>query len=75
VLRTADGARRPPLPHFFLERYGQSYLAEWAAFIQAVRGGAASPVPGADGRAALVAALAADRSLREQRTVALAEVG
>ena len=75
VLRTAAGQRRPPLPYFFLERYAQSYLDEWAAFVEAARAGSTSPVPGADGRAALVAALAADRSLREERTVALAEVG
>jgi myo-inositol 2-dehydrogenase / D-chiro-inositol 1-dehydrogenase len=74
VVRTAEGAHHPPLPHFFLERYAQSYLDEWAAFVEAARDGAESPVPGVDGRAALVAALAADRSLREQRTVALAEV-
>lgn len=74
VLRTADGARRPPLPHFFLERYAQSYLDEWAAFVDAAGGDGTSPVPGADGRAALIAALAADRSLHEQRTVALAEI-
>jgi myo-inositol 2-dehydrogenase/D-chiro-inositol 1-dehydrogenase len=75
ILRTAAGASGPPLAHFFLERYLQSYIDEWTAFVAAVRDGGRSPVPGADGRAALVAALAADRSLQEQRAVAVAEVG
>ena len=34
---TADGARRPPLPHFFLERYLPSYVREWQAFVEAVQ--------------------------------------
>jgi myo-inositol 2-dehydrogenase / D-chiro-inositol 1-dehydrogenase len=75
VLRTAAGARQPRLPYFFLERYAQSYVEEWRAFVAAVRDGSASPVPGADGRAALVAGLAAGRSLHEQRPVRLAEIG
>jgi myo-inositol 2-dehydrogenase/D-chiro-inositol 1-dehydrogenase len=75
VLRTAAGARQPPLLYFFLERYAQSYVEEWRAFVTAVRDGSASPVPGADGRAALVAGLAAGRSLHEQRPVRLAEIG
>src|SRR5205823_6554792 len=74
VLRTAEGGRVPPLPYFFLERYAQSYVDEWNAFLAAVREGEGSPVPGTDGRAALVTALAADRSLREQRTVSIAEM-
>jgi len=75
VLRTVDGTSGPPLAYFFLERYLQSYIDEWKAFVAATRDGGGSPVPGADGRAALIAALAADRSLHEQRAVALAEVG
>jgi len=75
LVRTAAGLSGPPLAYFFLERYLQSYIDEWAAFVAAARNGRASPVPGADGRAALVAALAADRSLYERRAVAVAEVG
>ena len=75
VLRTAAGVRQARLPYFFLERYGQSYIEEWRAFVAAVRDGAASPVTGADGRAALVAGLAAGRSLHEQRPVRVAEIG
>ena len=35
---------RPPLPHFFLERYVPSYLREWDAFVDAVRTGTPPPV-------------------------------
>ena len=75
IVRTAAGESGPPLAYFFLERYLQSYIDEWSAFVVAAQDGGSSPVPGADGRAALVAALAADRSLHERRAVALTEVG
>jgi myo-inositol 2-dehydrogenase/D-chiro-inositol 1-dehydrogenase len=75
VVRSAEGTRRPLLPYFFLERYGRSYLDEWDAFVSAVREEAPSPVPGADGRAALVTALAAGRSLHERRVVRVDEIG
>jgi myo-inositol 2-dehydrogenase/D-chiro-inositol 1-dehydrogenase len=75
VRRTARGTEAPPLPHFFLERYLPSYVREWEAFATAIREGNPSPVPGRDGRAALVSGLAAGRSLRESRPVRPDEVG
>jgi myo-inositol 2-dehydrogenase / D-chiro-inositol 1-dehydrogenase len=75
LVRTASGTHSEALPHFFLERYVPSYLAEWAAFERAVRAGDDSPVPGRDGRAALVAGLAARRSARERRPVRTIELG
>ena len=75
VVRTAEGTRAPALPHFFLERYLASYLAEWDAFAEAVRAGGPSPVSGADGRAPLAIGLAACRSAREGRPVRVAEIG
>jgi myo-inositol 2-dehydrogenase / D-chiro-inositol 1-dehydrogenase len=74
VVRTAEGTSAPALPHFFLDRYVPSYLREWEAFVAAVRDGAPPPVSAADGRAPLVIGLAAWRSLRENRPVAVAEV-
>ena len=74
VLRTADGSRAAPLPHFFVERYTRSFIDEWAAFGAAVRKGGPSEVGGADGRAPLVIGLAAWRSLREHRPVAVTEI-
>ena len=69
-----QGSHGPPLPHFFIERYTPSYLAEWDAFVDMVRG-APSPVNLADGRAPLVMGLAAWTSVREGRPVAIDEVG
>jgi myo-inositol 2-dehydrogenase/D-chiro-inositol 1-dehydrogenase len=74
VLRTAEGSRAATLPGFFLERYVPSYLAEWQAFVTAVRDEGPSPVGPADGRAPLVIGLAAGRSLRERRPVLVAEM-
>jgi myo-inositol 2-dehydrogenase / D-chiro-inositol 1-dehydrogenase len=74
VVRTADGTSAPALPHFFLDRYVPSYLREWEAFVAAVRDGGSTLVSAADGRAPLVIGLAAWRSLRENRPVAVAEV-
>ena len=71
---SSDGSHGPPLPYFFLERYTASYLAEWDAFVNMVRGGP-SPVTLADGRAPLVMGLAAGQSVREGRPVATAEIG
>jgi myo-inositol 2-dehydrogenase/D-chiro-inositol 1-dehydrogenase len=74
VFRDASGTREAGLPYFFIERYIPSYLAEWTAFIDAVTSGTPPPVTAADGRAPLVAGLAAWRSIREGRTVATAEI-
>ena len=70
----SGGAHGMPLPYFFLERYTPSYLAEWDAFVAMV-GGAPSPVDLADGRAPLVMGLAAWKSVREGRPVAIDEIG
>jgi myo-inositol 2-dehydrogenase/D-chiro-inositol 1-dehydrogenase len=74
VLTTAGGAVRPPLPHFFLERYLPSYEREWQAFVAALQTGIAPPVGAQDARAPLVIGLAAGQSLREGRAVRLEEV-
>ena len=74
VVRTAGGSRQTTLPYFYLERYIPSYLREWEAFRAAVAAGEPPPVGPADARAPLVIGLAAWRSLREHRPVAVAEV-
>ena len=74
-LTRASGTKTQPLPHFFLERYVPSYLAQWSAFERAVRAGDPPPVTGRDGRAALVLGLAAWRSVRERRPVSTSEIG
>jgi len=73
-LATDQGFRQPPLQNFFLERYTTSYLDQWAAFVSVVANGGASPVSGQDGRAPLLMAVAAKRSLDEGRPVRIEEV-
>jgi len=60
--------------HFFMERYTESYLREMQAFVEAVLAGQPAPVTGSDGLAAVQIALAAARSVRENRPVKLSEV-
>ncbi len=74
VLRTAAGSLSPPPPAFFLDRYATSYRRQWEAFVAAVTAGTPVPTGGADGRAPLVVGLAAWRSARERRPVAVSEI-
>jgi len=73
--RTAERTAGAVLPWFFLDRYLPSYRREWAAFVDHVRDGGPSPVGAAAGRAPVAIGLAATRSLREGRPVAVAEIG
>jgi myo-inositol 2-dehydrogenase/D-chiro-inositol 1-dehydrogenase len=60
---------------FFAERYIDSYIAELSSFVACVLDGGQSPVTGAEGRAAVVIALAAQRShLEDGRPVAISEI-
>ena len=69
-----DGYTRPPLHDFFMTRYTDAYAAEIASFIDAIDGGKA-PTPSAeDGLQALALAEAALLSVKEGRTVKVAEV-
>ncbi len=64
-----------PLPlYFFLERYNDSFIAELQMFVNAVLNDKEPPVGGADGRAAVVIAMAAQRSYKEKRPVELKEI-
>jgi myo-inositol 2-dehydrogenase/D-chiro-inositol 1-dehydrogenase len=60
--------------YFFVERYTEAYIAEMKAFVASIQQDTAPPVSGADGRAPVVIAYAAARSLREHRPVRTAEV-
>jgi myo-inositol 2-dehydrogenase/D-chiro-inositol 1-dehydrogenase len=57
--------------HFFLERYGTAYVEELRAFVDSVHGRRMPPVTGHDGLQATRIALAAGRSLRERRPIAV----
>jgi myo-inositol 2-dehydrogenase/D-chiro-inositol 1-dehydrogenase len=66
----AEGARYQN----FLERFAPAYRTELAAFVDAVGARADSPCPLGEARAALLVALAADRSRAERRPVSIEEV-
>ncbi|MFC7326500.1 Gfo/Idh/MocA family oxidoreductase [Marinactinospora rubrisoli] len=79
--RTAAGSAEPGvafpegLPHpDFWSRFSPAYQAELSAFFRMGAGAAPSPCTVADALAAVLAAEAADRSMRERRPVRVAEV-
>lgn len=76
-LRSVEpGAAAPGGPGYagFLERFEPAYRHELATFVSTVRDGGPSPCTLAEARAALVVALAADRSRAERRPVTIEEV-
>ena len=67
---------RSDLPlNFFMDRYTESFAAEIAAFVDAVRHDRPVPVTGLDGRMPVAMGLAASASHRERRPVKLSEIG
>jgi myo-inositol 2-dehydrogenase/D-chiro-inositol 1-dehydrogenase len=70
---TVEGSSGANLHYFFLDRYRESFVHEWTAFIDYVADGGPSPVPGSAGRAPVVIGLAAGQSMREGRPVAITE--
>jgi myo-inositol 2-dehydrogenase/D-chiro-inositol 1-dehydrogenase len=74
VVRTASGTHAPPPRAFFLDRYMESYVRQWSAFVAALEAGEQPPVTTQDARAPLVSGLAARRSLEEERPVRIDEV-
>jgi myo-inositol 2-dehydrogenase/D-chiro-inositol 1-dehydrogenase len=68
---TAAGQAGANLQDFFLDRYRESFINEWVAFIDYVAAGGPSPVPGSAGRAPVVIGLAAGQSMREGRPIAI----
>ncbi|KAG3085865.1 hypothetical protein PC122_g9494 [Phytophthora cactorum] len=69
-----ESVRRDLPLHFFLERYMDAYVGEMEAFIRVCTTGAPVPVGGDDGREALLLALAANKSLAENRPVKVDEL-
>ncbi len=73
-IHTPDGTRQQNIPYFFLERYIPSYLAGWSGFRDGLESGT-MPISIRDGRAPLVAGLAAWKSHHEGRPVKTSEIG
>jgi myo-inositol 2-dehydrogenase / D-chiro-inositol 1-dehydrogenase len=72
VQEREDGVRREKPQFFFLERYAQSYLEEWAHFVRVLKSNEAPSPSGEDGRRALMLAEAAYRSLESGRRIEIA---
>jgi myo-inositol 2-dehydrogenase/D-chiro-inositol 1-dehydrogenase len=70
-----DGVHSDKPLYFFLERYMASFEEEMRQFIEAVRTGCETPVTAEDGLAPVRIALAAQRSLQENRPVRIDEIG
>ena len=70
------GVEQPSVPAYadFMQRFQPAYEAELAAFVATVIEGGPSACTLHEARAALLVALAADRSKKERRPVALGEV-
>lgn len=55
--------------YWFLERFDEAYVEEIRAFVNCLRQGSPVPITGADGRAALAMAYAAEASIQENAPV------
>ncbi|HWK26424.1 MAG TPA: Gfo/Idh/MocA family oxidoreductase [Solirubrobacter sp.] len=69
----AKGGNRP-VHKTWPDRFPLAYMAEMRAFVDAVRGGGEAEVTGLDGRRAVQAVVAANRSWMQERPVRLDEV-
>ncbi len=74
VCTSRDAGLRTPVYRTWPERFAWGYIREIEHFVRAVRGDADPRATGEDGRRAVAAVLAANRSMIEGRPVALREV-
>jgi myo-inositol 2-dehydrogenase/D-chiro-inositol 1-dehydrogenase len=74
MISTADGVSCEKPTWFFLERYNNAFIAEAQEFVNAVSCNTPAPVDGRDGLMSVYIAIAADKSLRENRPVKLCEI-
>jgi myo-inositol 2-dehydrogenase/D-chiro-inositol 1-dehydrogenase len=74
ILSTADGVTREKPHYFFLERYKTSYIEELKTFTEAIIKNKETPVTGNDGLQPVLIGVAALRSLKENRPVAIEEM-
>lgn len=69
-----DGGPEPPTPVGFLDRFEEAFRAETTTFLDLARGLVTNPCAPEDALEAMRVAEACDRSRREGRAVALAEI-
>jgi len=74
TIYNAAGIHQPVLLDFFLERYAEAYRRELKDFVSAILGAKPVPVDAHDALMATKIGMAAWRSVREHRPVALSEI-
>ena len=74
TLSTATSVERGLPKNFFMDRYLGSYQAELETFVRCIAEDRPTPVTARDGRAPVVMALAAQKSIAEGRPVKLSEI-
>lgn len=74
MISTAEGVVCEKPTWFFLERYNNAFIAEAIDFVRAVAAGEPVPVDGHDGLMAVKIAMAAKKSLDENRPVRIDEI-
>lgn len=74
VFLDREGVHRSRNQDFFIDRYADSYVAEMRAFVEALNQNSPMPVTGEDGLQAMLLALAAAKSMQENRPVHPAEI-
>lgn len=74
TLFSNDGVVQDKPLYFFLERYQESFEEELVQFFNAIEMGQETPVVGQDGLGALLMAIAAKKSLKENRPVKISEI-
>ena len=73
-LYTDECTSTDKIPYFFLERYNDSYITEMKEFIRCLKENREPPVGGVDGLNAVLIAIAAKKSLDENRPVKIREI-
>jgi myo-inositol 2-dehydrogenase/D-chiro-inositol 1-dehydrogenase len=74
VVHHSRAGSTSPRATWFVDLFGDAYIAELAHFVAAARGLVAPESTGEDGRAALVLALAAIRSVQKGKPVRVDEI-
>lgn len=74
VISTAEGVSSEKPEYFFLERYNESFITEIRAFVDAALNDRETPVVGEDGLKPIYMAIAAKKSLQENRPVKISEI-
>ena len=74
MISTAEGVFCEKPTWFFLERYNNAFISEARAFVEAVLEDKTVPVDGNDGLMPVYIAMAAEKSLKENRPITLEEI-